>query len=355
MPGFYTDTRTMVKTYPPTRVVASTLKTALDALDDSLYATSLLSAGAGATGFRNLVRNGSFEVWERGIAAAPDNWAVTGTGATLAREATIIKHKLYSAKLTRVGNDCHLSQNVYPLAGSAYLKSRVVALGAWVYATIASRARLRINDGTTTTYSSYHTGGSGWEFLTVSVTTGAGTSALNVGLQIDSGNTSAYVDGVMLVEGNTVSQYAPVTPPFNQLPRRATLWHQDAREVVGSALTAAVLNTQQYNVLVSQSPATRGDTFRQSFLLQAGTYTLSVLGQTSAAKGIVQWSIDNVAVAMTQDWYSAGTVQNVIKTLTVTVVGDGYHQLTGSVINKNAASSGYAMGLTKYWLKAASD
>lgn len=355
MPYFFADTRTFVKTYPPTRIVASALKTAIDNIDNSLYATSLLSAGTGATSFQNMVRNGSFEIWERGPTLAPNNWLVTGTGATIIPSLAIVKHGTYSAKLTRVGNDCHLSQNVYPLAGGVYLKSRLVVFGAWVYTAFASRARLRINDGTTTTYSAYHSGSSAWEFLKVSVTTGAGTSALNVGLQIDTGNVAAYLDGAILVEGNTVAQYSPTTPSFNQLPRRATLWHQNSAVVSGNVVANAVLSTQMYNILSGQSPAQNHDTFTQSFWLQRGTYTLRFLGQSGPTKGIVSWELDGVTLPTTHDWYSAALAQNVIKSVVVDIQGNGLHTLTGSVINKTTPSTGYSLAFTKFWLKPASD
>lgn len=151
----------------------------------------------------NLVRNGSFESWLAGTAVAPDNWTLTGAAATVAREVAIFKHGLYSAKVTRAGTDCHLSRNCYVDMGSTYIQSRIFTFGAWVYAAAVDRVRLRVNDGVTTSYSSYHTGGSTWEFLTVTVTAGVAVTAFTVGLAVDTGNTSGYIDGAMLVEGST--------------------------------------------------------------------------------------------------------------------------------------------------------
>ncbi len=163
----------------------------------------------------NLIRNGSVEVWSGGAALAPDYWTLTGAAATVAREAAIIKHGLYSAKVTRAGTDCHLSRNCYVDMGSTYIQSRTFTFGAWVYASVASRVRLRVYDGVTTYYSSYHTGGSTWEFLTVTVTAGAAVVAFTVGLAVDTGNTSGYIDGATLIEGSVVI-------PFGQNPREWT-------------------------------------------------------------------------------------------------------------------------------------
>ncbi len=178
----------------------------------------------------NLVRNSSFEGWIAGAAVAPDYWTLTGAAATVAREAAVIKHGLYSAKVTRAGTDCHLSRNCYVDMGSTYIQSRVYTFGAWVYAAVASRARLRVNDGVTTSYSSYHTGGSTWEFLTCTVTAGAAVTAFTVGLAVDTGNTSAYIDGAMLVEGST---------PF-PFTKNAKEWTYDKIVQVVNTQTGAV-------------------------------------------------------------------------------------------------------------------
>jgi hypothetical protein len=303
----------------------------------------------------NIIQDSSFEVWERGIAAAPDGWVVTGASATVAQEATLIKHGIYSAKLTRAGTDCHLSQDVYALAGKTYVQGRTYTFSAWVYATVASRVRLRANDGTTTTNSSYHSGGSTWEYLTCSFTVAGGATALNVGLAVDTGNTSGYIDAAALEEGLSQPNYTPAIREFNQFPRRACMWHDEATVKAGNALLTIISISQSYALYVFQNTAAQNDAFTHSFWLAAGTYTFYALGVTATSAGQITWYIDDVIVISNQEWYIASPAFNVTKSASVTVYGDGEHILKGVVASKNASSSGYNINLTKYYFRPSSD
>jgi hypothetical protein len=309
---------------------------------------------AGGMGI-NLLPNGSFEVWEKGTSTAPAGWTLTGASATVAREAATIKHGDYSAKLTRSGTDCHLSRDLYEEAGKTYARSRQFTIGAWVYATVASRARLRVNDGTTTTYSSYHTGNSTWQFLTVTVTLGAAASVFHIGLAVDTGNTSAFVDGMTLVEGAALANTSPTPIPFNDLPARVTLWMDEATVTSGTALQVDLDSSQMYQLLAAPVTPANGDTFTHSFWLRAGSYTFSVLGMLQSVGGKVDWYLDNVLIISGQNWYKSTNEFNHIKTATVTVIGDGHHLLKAVVNGKDASSSGYWYYFTKLWFKPSTD
>jgi len=310
--------------------------------------------GSGGSGAASILPNSSFENWENGTAAPPDGWVLTGTGAAVAREGTIVKHGNYSAKLTRAGNDCHLSFDVYPVGGKTYMRSRQYTLGAWVYATVANRVRLRVNDGTTTTYSSYHSGGSAWEYLTVTFTPASGATVVNVGLAVDGGDTSGYLDGAVVVEGAVAGAYQPQLKHFNDFPQRVTFWPDEAKVTTGSAIESITDTGSRYDTRTYQEPPANGDTFTQSFFLRAGTYTLAVLGISSGGRGIADWYVDNV-FQFSQDWYSTSLTRNVLKTGTITVIGDGYHVLKGVVNGKNASSSNYYYDFNKYWIYPAVD
>jgi len=309
---------------------------------------------SGGTGI-NLLPNGSFEVWEKGTSTAPAGWTVTGSGATVAREATLIKHGDYSAKLTRSGTDCHLSRDLYEEAGKTYVRSRQFTIGAWVYATVASRVRLRVHDGTTPSYSSYHSGNSTWQFLTVTVTLGASASVFQVGLAVDSGNTSGYVDGMTVVEGAALANTSPTPLPFNDLPTRATLWMDEATVLAGTAIQADLDDNQLYHTLVAPATPANGDSFSHSFWLRAGTYTFGVLGVRGTIGGKVDWYLDNVLIISGQNWYHSSDEYNHVKENSVTVVGDGYHVLKAVVNGKDAASSAYWYYFTKLWFKPSTD
>lgn len=141
------------------------------------------------------------EDWAAGTSVAPTDHTLTGASATVARESTIVKRGTYSARVTRVGADAVLYADLSTY--SSYL-GRKMTYGAWVYATVASRARLQIGDGVGTSNSSYHTGGSTWQFLTVTRDIDTTGTRIRCGLEVNTGNTSGYIDGGVLVEGASI-------------------------------------------------------------------------------------------------------------------------------------------------------
>jgi len=157
----------------------------------------------------NLLSNGNFEAWTAGTAVAPDGWALAGVSASVAREGTIIKVGTYSAKVTRAGANAYIHTTFHEAKGADYYKSRTVTFGVWVYATVADRAKLGIGDGLTNSWSSFHTGGSTWEWLTVTKTFAAGATEGRMLCFIDTGDTSGYFDGAMLVEGSSAFAFSP--------------------------------------------------------------------------------------------------------------------------------------------------
>ena len=316
--------------------------------------------GAGAAGGENtsgnLITNGRFTIWERGTSSAPDNWALTGGSATIAREASIIKYGDYSAKVTRVGNDCHFSQDVYAKGGKTFMRSRTYVFGAWVYATVASRVRLRVNDGTTTSYSSYHTGSSTWEWLTVTVVIDAAATAVVAGLAVDTADTSGYFSGATFTEGTTMTYAHQPALLENKFPTRCTLWHDEATILAGNGFVKTFDASQPYGFFTRQSTAAQNDAFSQSFYLAAGTYTFSVLGAHGPLRAMVTWYIDGESAVANQDWYNGSGAFDITKTASVTVRGDGWHHLRGLVNTRNGSNvTDWQMTLTKYWFKPTSD
>ena len=83
------------------------------------------------------------------------------------------------------------------------------------YCGVASRLRASISDGTTTTYSSYHSG-NGWEELTVSAVMQATPTAVTVGAYLLSGATAVtfYLDEAILTMGQRAVN-AGETPVYN--------------------------------------------------------------------------------------------------------------------------------------------
>ena len=182
-------------------------KLATTAYVDTGLATKV--ANDGTVNPTNLLSNGNFESWSAGTSAPPDGWTLNGGSAAVAREATTIKIGTYSAKITRNGDDCQIYTRIHEEKGINYFKGRNVTFSCWVNATVASRARIFVYDGVGLTYSSYHSGGSSWELLTVTRTINASATLLQCSLAVDTGDTSAYFDGATLVEGTSKFAYAP--------------------------------------------------------------------------------------------------------------------------------------------------
>lgn len=185
---------------------------------------------------KNLIINPELEDWSSGTSVAPPGWVLAGTDATVARESTIVRdgsitgqsHGSYSAKLTRVGNDCKLSCNVLTASGHpiSWWQGRYILSGCWIYATAADRAYIETYDGVTTTTSAAHPGNSAWAWLgTAIVAVNASATEFTQRLIVKTGNTSAYFVGALMMEerpllelystGPAVTMSYPRPLPFN--------------------------------------------------------------------------------------------------------------------------------------------
>lgn len=157
-------------------------------------------------GTTELIANNGFETWtDSSHCTSWFIWSTSGD-AVLARESTIVKSGTYSAKLTAATNssNTNIACEITNAGGHnlAYWKGRAVTYGAWVYATVPNRARVQIYDGVSNAVSSFHTGNSTWQWLTVTYTIASTATAVYLINLIDSGtvSTSIYVDVASCVE-----------------------------------------------------------------------------------------------------------------------------------------------------------
>ena len=144
----------------------------------------------------NMLSNWSFELGD-----PLDDWTLGGAGASVNRTNNIAKINTYSANLTRGGANCDLYQEA-----PSYLQyaTKEVTLGIWVWASVADRGRVGINDGVNpTTWGAYHNGNSLWQWFTVSHTLAAVPSRLRTYCVVNTSDTSVFFDGAILVEGST--------------------------------------------------------------------------------------------------------------------------------------------------------
>ncbi|MFA6576080.1 MAG: hypothetical protein WCS84_11715 [Nocardioides sp.] len=150
--------------------------------------------------------NWYFRDWDAGTAAAPTGWTLSGTNATVAREAGAANIKIgaYSAALTRVGTDCCLYQAALDAEA---LRGLQCAGGAWIKASVASRAYVSIYDGSTRWTSSAHTGGGAFEWISVaSAAIASGATSVLLEVWCKTGDTTIYIAGALLAAGSTATQ-----------------------------------------------------------------------------------------------------------------------------------------------------
>lgn len=140
------------------------------------------------------------------------------------------------------------------------------------------------------------------------------------------------------------------------MPQRGTLWHEEASVQSGNPIAINIETSQAHNMVARQNPDANGDSFRQTVVLEEGTYNFYVLGQQHPNSGKLDWYLDGTQIASGQDWYAATLTSNVIRTITnITVTGNGRHYLSAQVNGKNASSGGYQIRLTKYWFVKTSE
>jgi hypothetical protein len=187
-----------------------------------------------SVGSVNLIPNDTFLIWSDGDTAAPDYWSLAGsTAARCGTGLADTKRKIgkFCISLTNAGNLTRTMIDAGVYGNLDHMDGEKIGFGAWVWSTIASHARLEMTDGTDTTVTSWHTGGSGaggWEFLANVHTINAAATKLELDLDVSS-NGTAYFSGVTAI-------YSDVAPTrWIPCPKRydSVDWYIDG--VVGVA------------------------------------------------------------------------------------------------------------------------
>ena len=163
-------------------------------------------------GTNNLHINGNFFGWPSGVSSAPLFHTLAGAGAAVAKAGTGLgdttrKVGSFSAKVTYGSATAQLYQTYMSSAmftAHNHLINKKMAIGAWVKTSVASQVRLNLYDGNTSSYSSYHTGGNTFEFLTVVKTITGGATLMRGGIDVEAAG-AAYVSGLVCF----ISDYVP--------------------------------------------------------------------------------------------------------------------------------------------------
>jgi len=209
----------------------------LEASNDNFATTVVMDAyipSADTVELRELpyLPNPDFEVWS---GALPDGWSSFGNG-TYTKETTIVKSGSQSIKLVASATNTNsLYQLIHLKTGISFWQGKTISLGVWVYSSTAASAFISIADGVGETLSSFHSGSSAWEFLTVTRTIDVNATFVKLHTVRCSNSDTTYADGAILKIASSVLS-TDTNEPFdaaNQTPFR--YW----RRKIGGTLTAA--------------------------------------------------------------------------------------------------------------------
>ena len=140
----------------------------------------------------NLTSNGDFETFSGN---AFTNWSTSGS-PTVSQETSIIKHGDASAKVVASGAAGQMTQSMTVNFNQA--TNRQVTFEAWVYATAADTARIRILWGSGSYEShSYHDGVDEWQLQSISISIPSTATEVTAVLEVADGYT-AYFDNSWL-------------------------------------------------------------------------------------------------------------------------------------------------------------
>ena len=186
-----------------------------------------------------------------------------------------------------------------------------------------------------------------------------GTGAPSGAPSVPTGSYAFYQDtatGNLYYWDLNAADWATISAATLDYPTRFTLWHEESIATNGNAVAPSHDSACDYGMNAFQNTSANADSFTQSFLAKGGTYTIKMKGITAASDGKIDWTLDGASIATGQDWYSASTTRNVVKTISsVTITGDARHVLRGTVNGKNASSAAYNIQLTNIWGYQASD
>ena len=166
-------------------------------------------------------------------------------------------------------------------------QGRTVTFGLWVKTSI-STARIWIYDGSSS-YSAYHTGGGGYEWLEKTITFSTSITTLTFSLQIQAG--TAYISQPMLVFGNSIGS-GNYTRPQGEV-----VWlenYDDLTDYTGAAISSNVtinLEAQSNGVIPKGAKAVYCNVAGQASALDAEL----VLAQSTDANERGTWMIAAVA------------------------------------------------------------
>lgn len=178
----------------------------------------------------NILDNGGMEIWQRGTSfSSPasnsltaDRWTLSRSNTatfTISQESTIVDNGAFSLKfdVTNVGITTYLNLYQFVENYKAYA-GKTVTVSARIRTNTANAMRIQIFDGISSAASSYHTGNSQFQTLSVTYTIAASPSYIQIliGQYNDTVVTqTAYVDSVMMAIGSQPVAFTALHPEID--------------------------------------------------------------------------------------------------------------------------------------------
>ena len=157
---------------------------------------------------QGLVKNPLFQDWADGASSAPDDWTLSGTGATVARVTSIRRRGPYGCSLKNGGdNSLTFKQTLEGIGDGQTLKAKAV-----IHAGAATPAvTVKIDDGISTASSSTAHAGAGLEVVsvehTVAITAVGPAVAVSVEIASSATQLSAIVDSFHVRSPDLIHDY----------------------------------------------------------------------------------------------------------------------------------------------------
>lgn len=219
----------------------SAIQAALNLAQADIDAMKASSAPGGDLDYRllafNMMINGGMYYWQRGTTLAPDAWTIENAalGATVARESSIKKVGLYSAKTIGIMQLTQALPSEFVLAMES---GHTISVGVYSRTSTADIARIGVYNGITTTWSDYNSGSDEWEWLFVRLAIDAAPDSIKIVL--DSGNGTVYWNGAVAIRGNPASGpiYVENDPEVERL-RVLSLYETGSTRIRGVGLLVA--------------------------------------------------------------------------------------------------------------------
>jgi hypothetical protein len=247
--------------------------------------------------FGNFLLNAGLELWTSATsfsnpanaAAIADSWTNVKSGTSsptvdVSREASLIDTETYALKgnITGAGSSNSIWGIKQSITSYSRFGSETIIFTANVRCGTASKARLKVTDGTTTAYSSYHTGSGTYEKLQAVLTVGATPSELSVYLEVTSDFTGAvYID----------SCFVNLIPALMSSTARAALSYRK------------FLPTSDYVTSINSSatafPTSTNYGDAANILLTAGDWDLAFNLEADNQSGACTWSRVDIGISTT--------------------------------------------------------